>query len=65
MFVYAGLAFLIKKAGGYTNTKNHGYLMALSTLKVCFGKIPATCFILLFMHSTSALLSYSIFKLLP
>jgi hypothetical protein len=39
--------------------------MALSTLKVCFGKIPATCFILLFMHSTSALLSYSIFKLLP
>lgn len=32
-----GLAFLIKKAGGYTNTKNHGYLMALSTLKVCFG----------------------------
>jgi hypothetical protein len=65
MFVYPGLAFLIKKAGGYTNTKNHGYLMALSTLKVCFGKIPVTRFINLFMYSTSALLSYSIFKLLP
>ena len=33
-----GLAFVIKKAGGYTNTKNHGYLMALSTLMVCFGE---------------------------
>lgn len=33
-----GLAFIIKKAGGYTNTKNHGYLMALSTLMVCFGE---------------------------
>jgi hypothetical protein len=35
-----GLAFVIKKAGGYTNTKNHGYLMALATLMICFGNKP-------------------------
>lgn len=33
-----GLAFVIKKAGGYTNTKNHGYLMALATLMTLFGE---------------------------
>ena len=33
----AGNAVLIKKVGGYENTKKHGYLMVLATILAAFG----------------------------
>eukprot|EP00397_Hematodinium_sp_SG-2012_P070088 GEMP01125678.1.p2 GENE.GEMP01125678.1~~GEMP01125678.1.p2 ORF type:complete len:110 (+),score=12.01 GEMP01125678.1:34-363(+) len=37
MFPLAGNAILLKKIGGYQNTKYHRYLMMLCTASMCFA----------------------------
>ena len=50
----AGNASLIKKVGGYSNTKIHGYLMGAATVLGCFGYpsyLPIHTYIHTYVHT--------------